>query len=85
MEPSQLANYQEWLGGPLNLELATQWTRTKFGIISIHHWSYIYCKQVGSYTSSEQLKMKPGTWGIKINPIFDLGTIGGLNHPQKGL
>ena len=60
-----------------------QWTRTKFGIIEIHHWSYIYCRQGGSYTSSEQLKMKLGTWGIKRNHIYDLGTFGGSNHPPK--
>ena len=45
--------------------------------------TYKYYWQVGSYTSSEQLKMKLGTGGIKINPIFDLGTFGGSNHPQK--
>ena len=56
-----------------------QWTR----IFEIHSWSDTCCKQVWSYTSSEQLKMKPGTWGIKRNPIFDLGTFGGSNHPPK--
>ena len=49
----------------------------------IHHWSYIYCWQVVSYTSLEQLKMKLCTWGIKINHIFDWGTFWGSNHPPK--
>ena len=69
--------------GNSNKQWIAQWTRTKFGIFEIHSWSDTCCKQVGSYTSSEQLKMKPGTWGIKRNPIFDSGTFGGSNHPPK--
>ena len=61
--------------------MSLEWT-IEFGIFYIHSWSDIYCGEVGSYTSPEQLKMKLGTGGIKINPIFDLGTFWGSNHPQ---